>query len=74
MSLTQHSTSHEYPLPADERTPLRLPWRRPRRWSRPFSRGSRPDPPPRPEPVPMWIAGAASRARAAMEADVGRRP
>jgi len=73
MSFTQHSTSHEYPLPADERTPLRLPWRHPRR-SRPPSPGSRPEPPPRPAAAPMWIAGAASSARAAMEADFGRRP
>jgi len=69
MSITQPDRNHERPLPADERSPLRLPRSRPWR-ARPPGRDRPPDPSRRAEPVPMWMAGAAARASAAIEADL----
>jgi hypothetical protein len=71
MAITHLSNNHEQPLPADELAPLRLPRRGPRRARAP---GRDRDPSRRPEPVPMWIAGAASQATAAMEAEFRRMP
>ena len=69
MPETRLTTNHEFPLPADGRAPLRLPrrwWRRARPPGRPDDR----NPTHRPEPAPAWIAGAAGRACAAIEADL----
>jgi hypothetical protein len=68
MSSTQLTTNHEFPLPADESAPLRLPRRWPWR-ARPPGRHRGMAPIRRAEPAPMWIAGAAGRASAAIEAE-----
>jgi hypothetical protein len=68
MPITQLIANHEFPLPADEQAPLRLPRRWPRRARAP-GRWLDGDPSGRPEPAPLWIAGAAGRASAAIEAE-----